>query len=58
MSRAAAEPLSALPAEKSGSDKESREGEENRFPLQWPYNMSQAESGVLIIISSTLYSKQ
>lgn len=54
----AAEHLSALPAEKSHSDKESREEEKNRFLLHQRHNMSQAESGVLIIISSTSSSEQ
>ena len=53
----AAEHLSALPAEKSHSDKESRE-EENRFLLHQRHNMSQAESGVLIITSSSSEQQQ
>ena len=54
----AADHLSALPAEKSHSDKESSEEKENRFLLQQRHNMSQVESGALIIISSTSSSQQ
>lgn len=53
MHGATAEQLSALPAEKADSDKESEKGEENEFSFQQHYNIIEPGSVIIILLLAT-----
>lgn len=53
MCGAAAEQLSALPAEKPDSDKESQKGEENGVSFQQHYNIIEPGRVIIICLPAT-----